>query len=289
MLKIALPNKGRLALETRELFEQAGLEVRALSDRALTASLGGEFQALFVRAQDIPEFVADGAADAGITGADLLAESGRDLTERLDLGFGRCRLVVAVREDGDINSTEEIPAGARVATVFPRTTRRYFEQRGRPITVVPMSGAVEIAPHLDIADVIVDLTSTGSTLKTNGLREVATILHSSARLVTRPEGSDLPDPARVRPLGELVTALESVLRARGQRYLMANVPRSRLPEVKEVLPGINGPTVIDILNGGVFVAVHAVVSAGELYRTIAHLKVLGAEGILVSRIERLVA
>jgi len=289
MLKIALPNKGRLALETRELFEQAGLEIRALSDRALTASLGGEFQALFVRAQDIPEFVADGAADAGITGADLIEESGRVLAERLDLGFGRCRLVVAARDDGGISAAGEIPAGARVATVFPNATRRYFERLGRPITVVPMSGAVEIAPHLDIADVIVDLTSTGSTLKTNGLREVATILESSARLVTRPEGSDRSEALRERPLAELVTALESVLRARGQRYLMANVPRSRLPEVKEVLPGINGPTVIDILNGGVFVAVHAVVSASGLYRTIAQLKVLGAEGILVSRIERLVA
>ncbi|MCL4867179.1 MAG: ATP phosphoribosyltransferase [Gemmatimonadales bacterium] len=289
MLKIALPNKGRLALETRELFEQAGLEVRALSERALTASLGGEFQALFVRAQDIPEFVADGAADAGITGADLIAESGRPLAERLDLGFGRCRLVVAAREEGPITAPDAIPAGTRVATVFPNVTRRYFAARGCEVTVVPMSGAVEIAPHLDIADVIVDLTSTGSTLKTNGLREIATILDSSARLVTRPEGANGADAGLAGPLGELVTALESVLRARGQRYLMANVPRARLPEVKEVLPGINGPTVIDILNGGVFVAVHAVVSADSLYRTIAQLKRLGAEGILVSRIERLVA
>ncbi|MDZ4673689.1 MAG: ATP phosphoribosyltransferase [Gemmatimonadota bacterium] len=289
MLKIALPNKGRLATETRELFEQAGLEVRALSDRALTASLGGEFQALFVRAQDIPEFVADGAADAGITGADLIAESGRTLAERLDLGFGRCRLVVAAREDSAITSAMEVPAETRVATVFPNITRRYFEQLGRPITVVPMSGAVEIAPHLDIADVIVDLTSTGSTLKTNGLREVATILESTARLVARAEGAAGGDRDKTRALDELATALESVLRARGQRYLMANVPRSRLADVKQVLPGINGPTVIDILNGGTFVAVHAVVATGGLYRTIAQLKALGAEGILVSRIERLVA
>lgn len=286
MLKIALPNKGRLAAETRELFEQAGLEVRALSDRALTASLGGEFQALFVRAQDIPEFVADGAADAGITGADLLAESGRDLAERLDLGFGRCRLVVAVREDSAVRRVADIPADARVATVFPGATRRYFGTLGQAILVVPMSGAVEIAPHLDIADVIVDLTSTGSTLKTNGLREVGTILESTARLVARVGGGDA---GKAQALDDLATALESVLRARDQRYLMANVPRTRLAEVKQVLPGINGPTVIDILNGGTFVAVHAVVSAAGLYRTIAQLKGLGAEGILVSRIERLVA
>jgi ATP phosphoribosyltransferase len=289
MLRIALPNKGRLAEETRELFEQAGLEIRALSERALTASLGGEFEALFVRAQDIPEFVADGAADAGVTGFDLIAESGRPLDERLDLGFGRCRLVVAVRDDSPVTSVANLPAETRVATVFPHITREFFAGQGRPVTLVPMSGAVEIAPHLGIADVIVDLTSTGSTLKTNGLRELATIATSSARLIVRPAGQPGRPAPEARALDELVTALSSVLRARGQRYLMANVPRARLDEVKQIVPGINGPTVIDILNGGVYVAVHAVVAAATIYRTIADLKALGAEGILVTRIERLMA
>ncbi|HUG27289.1 MAG TPA: ATP phosphoribosyltransferase [Gemmatimonadales bacterium] len=289
MLRIALPNKGRLAEETRDLFEQAGLEVRALSERALTASLGGEFEALFVRAQDIPEFVADGAADAGITGFDLIAESGRSLDELLDLGFGRCRLVVAVRDDSPVTSVLNLPAETRVATVFPHITREFFAGQGRPVTLVPMSGAVEIAPHLGIADVIVDLTSTGSTLKTNGLRELVTIATSSARLVARPVGETGRPTPEARALDELVTALSSVLRARGQRYLMANVPRARLDEVKQVVPGINGPTIIDILNGGSYVAVHAVVAAATIYRTIADLKALGAEGILVTRIERLMA
>jgi ATP phosphoribosyltransferase len=289
MLRIALPNKGRLAEETRELFEQAGLEIRALSERALTASLGGEFEALFVRAQDIPEFVADGAADAGVTGFDLIAESGRPLDELLDLGFGRCRLVVAVRDDSPVTSVATLPAETRVATVFPHITREFFAGQGRPVTLVPMSGAVEVAPHLGIADVIVDLTSTGSTLKTNGLRELVTIATSSARLVTRPGGETGRPTPEARTLEELVTALSSVLRARGQRYLMANVPRTRLDEVKQVVPGINGPTVIDILNGGAYVAVHAVVAAATIYRTIADLKALGAEGILVTRIERLMA
>src|SRR5439155_23695144 len=141
-------------------------------------------------------------------------------------------------------------------------------------------GAAEIAPHLGIANVIVDLTSTGSTLKTNGLVEVGTILCSTARLVA---GRGAASP----PLEELVTALASVIRARGQRYLMANVPKESLGRVKEVLPGLNGPTVIDIVNGGRFVAVHAVVAAEGIYRTIAMLKQIGAEGVLVTRIERL--
>ena len=285
MLKIAIPNKGRLYQDTRALMEEAGLEVRALSDRALSASLGGEFEALFVRAQDIPELVADGAADLGITGYDLIAESERGLSELLDLEYGACRLVVAASEERNLGFLENLPPDTKVATVFPNSTRRFFTDRKLAITLVPMSGAVEIAPHLGIADVIVDLTATGSTLRSNGLREVATIFESTARLIARTSMS----PAQLRMSDELVTALTSVLKARGQRYLMANVPRDRLAEVKEVLPGLNGPTVIDILNGGRHVAVHAVVAARTVYRTISELKNLGAEGILVSRIERLMS
>ena len=289
MLKIALPNKGRLSEDTRELFEDAGLAIRARGERALTASLGGEFEALFVRAQDIPEFVADGAADAGVTGWDLVCESERALEMRLDLEFGRCRLVIAAREESGVISLDDIAGAARVATVFPRITRRFFEGTGRAVQIVPVSGAAEIAPHLGIADIIVDLTSSGSTLRVNGLREVATVLESSARLITaqRVSGASIADDGKARALDELVTALESVLRARGQRYVMANVPRDALARVKEVLPGLNGPTVIDILNGGSHVAVHAVVPAASIYRTIAALKALGGAGILVTRIERL--
>ncbi len=287
MLKIALPNKGRLADKTRELLADAGLEVRGRGERALTASLGDEFEALFVRAQDIAEFVADGAADAGVTGRDLVEEAGRELHELLDLEFGRCRLVVAAKEDTGITTLASLPHAARprVATVFPKLAARYFAGLGRPVEIVPVSGAAEIAPHLGIADLIVDLTSTGSTLKVNGMREVATVLQSSARLVTSP--ATFADPARRGPLEGLATALASVLRARGQRYVMANVPRSALDRVRAVLPGLNGPTVIDIMNGGSCVAVHAVVAAKSIYRTIADLKSLGGEGILVTRIERL--
>lgn len=287
MLRIALPNKGRLSDEARELFTDAGLEVRAAGPRALTASLGGEFQALFVRAQDIPEFVADGAADAGITGFDLVRESGRALDELADLEFGRCRLAVAARDESGVNALDDIAEGARVATVFPRITEQFFRERGQVVTVVPVSGAAEIAPHIGIADVIVDLVSTGSTLRVNGLREIATVLESSSRLIASP--TVRADTARARALDELVAALSSVIAARGKRYVMANVPRARLDDVKRIVPGLNGPTVIDIMNGGAFVAVHAVVGVATIYRTIADLKALGAEGILVTRIERLMA
>lgn len=287
-LRIALPNKGRLAEASLELLERAGLEAAMSADRALRADLGDDFTALFVRANDIPEFVADGAADLGITGSDLVEEAGRPVATLLALGFGRCRLVVAGR-DGEWDDVEEIPDGVRIATSFPRTTARWFAGRGKRVELVPVSGAAEIAPHIGVADVIADLVSTGSTLKVNGLRELATIARSEAVLVAREGLADGESAAGDAPrrIRELRTALESVLRAEGKRYLMANVPRRALPDLKAVLPGLNGPTIVDVMDSGAHVAAHAVVDKADVYRTIAALKELGAEGILVTKIERL--
>ena len=281
MVRIALPNKGRLTEDITALLDDAGLPIRGRSERALTASLGDAFEAIFVRARDIPELVADGAAAAGITGWDLVRESGRSLTSLLDLELGRCQLVVAARQDKGPRSIEEVGPRARVATCFPRVARAYFAERRIDAELVQVSGAVEAAPHLGIADMIVDLMSSGSTLRVNGLAPIATVLASSARLVTR--ASETPAP-EVR---DLATALASVLRARGKRYLMANVPREKLASVREYLPGLNGPTVSELSGGGHFVAMHAVVAAEGVYRTIGALKELGCEGILVTRIERL--
>ena len=183
MLRIAVPNKGRLANQTLTLFEKAGLKAESRVDRALVAALGKEFQAIFVRAQDIPEFVADGAADMGVTGADLVAERGQPVRELLDLDFGRCRLAVAVREEWPVQEPGELESGTRVATSYHNVTKRYFDGVGVDIKFGPVSGAAEIAPHLGVAVVIVDLVSTGSTLKVNGLREIATFLQSSAWLI----------------------------------------------------------------------------------------------------------
>lgn len=282
-MKVAIPNKGRLAEGALDLLQRAGLRAEGRGERALQASLGNGFTALFVRARDIPEFVADGAADAGITGLDVIEETGCEVDLLLDLEYGRCRLVVAAHEDG-VSDVADLPEGTRVATAFPRLTRRFFGARDLPVEVVTVSGAAEIAPHIGVADVIVDLVSTGSTLKTNGLKEVATVLESTAHLVARRAGDN--DDAVNGKLRELVPALESVLRARNKRYLMANVPRDRLADVKRVLPGISGPTVVDVVDSGM-VAAHAVVDEADVYRAIADLKDLGATGILVTKIERL--
>ncbi len=285
-MRIAIPNKGRLSESALDLFERAGLKAEFRAERALVAKLGSHFQAIFVRAQDIPEFVADGAAELGITGRDLVEEASRpEIIELLDLEFGRCRLVVAVKEESSATEPADLPEGTRVATSFPGCARRYFESLGTSIRIVPVSGAAEIAPLLGVADVIVDLTSTGSTLRVNGLREVGTILESSALLIANREALAEEEAGRA---GEgLVAAVGSVLRAREKRYLMSNVPRDRLEELRSVLPGISGPTVVDVLDKGAWVAAHAVVDADAVYEIIGRLKELGAEGILVTRIERL--
>lgn len=278
MVRVALPNKGRLSEEIRALFDDAGLPIRGRSERSLVASIGDEFEAIFVRAEHIPTLIADKAADVGITGWDLVSEADRDLVSLLDLEFGRCRLVVAAKSGA--GGLPQAGSSCRVATKFLRLTRKYFAEHDVKAEIIPFHGAVEVAPHIGVADYIVDLTSTGSTLRVNGLVELETILESTARLVGRNE-------ERAPEIGDLTSALASVLRAREQRYLMANVPRSALDKVQDALPGLNGPTLSEVQGDGHFVAMHAVVPALLVYRTVSRLKALGCQGILVTRIERL--
>lgn len=284
-MRIALPNKGRLSDGVRTLFERAGLDLRFRGDRALQASFGEDRTALFVRSADIPEFVANGAADLGVTGLDLVEEAERDVTTLLDLGFGRCRLGLAVRNDDPAQDVSQLPAGVRVATSFVNLTRRYLERNSVRAEIVPIGGAAEVTPLLGVADAIVDVIDTGSTLRTNGLREIGSILNSSAVLIANPAA--LADEARGRELTDFAGTLESVLRARGKRYLMANVPRAALAEIRRILPGINGPTIVNVLDDTEIVAAHAVVNSWEVDRVITELKAVGAAGILVTPIERL--
>lgn len=259
-----------------ELLEAAGIRIEGAPDRQLIAGEADDrVEALFTRAKDIPEFVAHGAADAGISGRDIVAESGADVEELVDLGFGTCRLVVAAPEgwDGDWED------GLRVATSFPDLTRQHFEDRGVDVEIVTVSGAAEATPHVGVADLIVDLTSTGTTLARNRLEVVEEILASSARLIA--------DPDAVDEVEELAFAVRSVVRARDKKYLMADIPEAVLDDVAELLPGLEGPTVVPIEKPD-WVAIQVVVDAGEIYEKIHALEKLGAKGILVTPIERLV-
>ncbi|MFC4988999.1 ATP phosphoribosyltransferase [Saliphagus infecundisoli] len=281
-MRLAVPNKGRLHEPTIDLLERAGLHVENGADRKLYAeTVDPDVTLLFVRAADIPEYLADGAADLGITGLDQVRESGHDLADLLDLEFGRCRLVLAVPEDGDVASVEDL-AGKTVATEFPTITREFFAETGVDPSIVEVTGATELTPHVEMADAIVDITSTGTTLKVNRLQVIEEVLSSSVRLFAR---EDVREEPKVR---EIRTALSSVLSADGKRYLMMNVPEDRLEDVREVIPGLGGPTVMDIADGDGTVAVHAVVSERDVFETITEVKKRGASGILVTEIERLV-
>ncbi|RDI71705.1 ATP phosphoribosyltransferase [Halopelagius longus] len=289
-MRIAVPNKGRLHDPSVELLERAGLHIEDGTDRKLYANtVDPDVTVLFARAADIPEYVRDGAAEVGITGLDQVRESGHDLTELVDLEFGTCRLVLAAPEDGDIETVEDVD-GKTVATEFPHIAREYFAEKGVDADVVEVSGATELTPHVEMADAIIDITSTGTTLRVNRLAIVDEVLESSVRLFARP---DVVEDPKVE---QLATAFESVRAAEDKRYLMMNAPRERLDDVREVIPGLGGPTVMDIAGSDDAddgtasgdVAVHVVVDERDVFEVVNDLKDVGASGILVTEIERLV-
>jgi ATP phosphoribosyltransferase len=280
-MRVAVPNKGRLHEPSVELLDRAGLPIERTADRKLYAdTVDPEVSVLFARAADIPEYVRDDAAAVGITGRDQVVESGADLVELVDLEFGRCRLVLATPEDGDVAAPADL-AGGTVATEFPTITREYLDREGVDADVVEVTGATELTPHVEMADAIVDITSTGTTLRMNRLAEIDEVLESSVRLYAHP---DRADDEKVQ---QLVTAFESVLAAEGKRYVMLNAPADRVDEVRDVIPGLGGPTVMDVA-GEDIVAIHVVVDERDVFETVADLKSVGASGILVTEIERLV-
>jgi len=180
-IRIAIPSKGRLHKPSLDLLAKAGFKIEATS-RAYAVKID-DLEVIFARAADIPVYVHFGAVDMGITGHDLVLEKGADVYELLDLGFGWCKMVVAVPEDSNISSVYELPQGSRIATSFPRITSNYFNSLGLKIEVIEVEGAVEITPRLGLADAIVDLSTTGKTLRENGLKEIAVILEATARLI----------------------------------------------------------------------------------------------------------
>jgi len=285
MVRIAIPNKGRLNQSSIRLMNRIGFPVPEAANRTLLAEFGkGRYQILLARAQDIPELVELGAADLGITGLDILRESARKVDTVMDLDFGRCRLVLAVPEESEIREPGQVRDGCTVATTFPRLTSEYFAGLGKKVDIAEVSGATEVAPSIGLADVVTDLTETGSTLKLNHLREVATILESRAVMVANPR-SKAEKAARME---EVTSAVASVMNASRKRYLMANVPKANLPQLNTLLPGVSGPTVMNIMGRDDLVAIHAVTNEDEVNAVIAMLKSAGATGILVMPIERMV-
>jgi ATP phosphoribosyltransferase len=282
-MTLAVPNKGRLVEPTLHLLHDAGL-VFEERDRSLVSRVENvDLDILFVRTNDVVEFVRDAVADLGITGRDLLVEADVDLPVVRALGYGRCRLAAAVPEDAPQRSIEEL-AGLRIATAHPRTTQRWFADRSINVGVIPLSGAVEVAPRLGLAEAIVDLVSSGATMATNGLRPIGDLLASEAILVGNPGALG----ARAADVERLVTMLGAVLEGRRRKYVMMNAPAERLAELEALLPGLESPSVIPLAHAGM-IAIHAVVGSDDVWGLLPRLKAAGASGILVLPIEKLVA
>ena len=284
-LKIAIPNKGRLSEDVFDLLQRAGLTISKQESRRLYATTqDGNYTIIFVRTQDIPSFVNDGVTDIGITGYDVVMESGANVVDILDLNFGRCTLIVAAKEDSDYNSPEEIPDGIKIATSFPNLTRKYFEKLGKKVHITEVSGATEVTPQLGLADIITDITSTGSTLKVNKLKIIGEILKSSAVIIGRP--GILED--HNEKINTFIRAIKSAIDAEEKKYLMANIPKSALAEIKTFLPGLTSPTVIGLLDNSDNVAIHVVVEKKSIYNSIDKLKQLGATGILILTVDQMI-
>ncbi len=283
--KMAVPNKGRLHDRTIELLLKSGLDLGEDWGRKLyVTAKNQDIEILFVRAQDIPRFVAIGAVDLGITGQDQIADSGSVLKEVLELDFGHCRLSVAVPEQSDIKTVDDIKDGCRVATSFPNVTKRFFDSKGKKVEIVNVSGAAEIMPYIGVSDIIVDLVSSGATLKTNRLVEIETLVRSQAVMVT----SDKAMEANGTKIMDIVNSVKSVIDAENKKYLMADVPTSKLPEIDRLFPGVAGPTVMNISGRSDMVAIHVVVDSKSVFDSVNQLQKLGAKGILTLPIERLV-
>ncbi len=278
---MALPSKGRLREPSWSLLEASGVDPQEPGERVLQAHCrNAEIDLLFVRADDVPEYVQDGVVDCGITGLDLVFERDSDVEVLLRLGYGSCSLQAAVSMEDSATEIADLE-GRRIATSHPRIAAQVLAERGIKAELVSVAGSVEISPRLGLADAIIDLVSTGSTLRTNGLRSVGILFESEAVLVGRKGSTDLE--ARKT----LTTVLGSVINARANRYLLCNVAKERLNDVLAVLPTSGSPTVMDLATPGV-VAVHALVPAADIWSLLPRLERSGASSILTLPVERMV-
>jgi ATP phosphoribosyltransferase len=275
-LRIGVPSKGRLSELAGELLKQAGLSFRR-QERSLFARVGEmPIDVTFLRTDDIPVLCAEGAIDMGLTGSDLLAESGADVLTRLELGMGRCKLALCVPEDSSIHTPSQL-AGKRVATSFPNVTRKYLAEHKADVHLVNLGGSVEIMITLGVADAIVDLVETGSTLAANQLRVLAEIGRYETVLIQNKarRESELAD--------RVVRRLEGVVIARSWSLLEYNLPRNKLAEAEKITPGFNSPTV-NALEDPAWCAVRVMVRRSEVIEVMEKLEKLGAHAILETQI-----
>ncbi len=279
-LKIAIQKSGRLNEKSVELLKNCGLNFENYKSSLISPVSNFPLEILFLRDDDIPEYVQDGIADLGIVGENVIQETEVQVSYLQKLGFGKCSLKIAVPNNAEINDVTDLN-GKSIATTYPVILKKHLQQLGITADIRTISGSVEISPGLGLADAICDLVSTGGTLKSNGLKPFADVMSSEAVLIGR-AGSENEDLIQ-----ELIQRVQSVLRAKETKYVVLNVERNNLEKVLGLLPGVKSPSVVPLAESE-WVAVHTVIPERDFWSRISQLKQAGAQGIVVMPIEKII-
>lgn len=279
-LKIAIQKSGRLNEKSVQLLKNCGLQFENYKSSLITSVFNFDLEILFLRDDDIPEYVQDGIADLGIVGENVIAETQAEVDYLQRLGYGKCTLKIALPSDSAIQSLQDLQ-GKSIATSYPVILKQFLDRYAIEAEIRTISGSVEISPGLGLSDAICDIVSTGGTLRSNGLKPFADVMASEAILIgTQGIGNH---PVVV----ELLQRIQSVLRAQETKYVVLNIERDKLPEIVALLPGVKSPTIMPLAEEG-WVAVHTAISEQDFWEKINKLKAAGAQGIMVMPVEKIV-
>lgn len=283
-LKIAIQKSGRLTDDSLALLRACGLDFEFQKQSLYSPCRNFDLDVLALRDDDIPEYVQDAVADLGIVGENIVREKQARVETITKLGYGHCRLSLSVPQRSSIRSVKQL-RGKRIATTYPSTLRRYLRRQNVRAEIIELSGAVELAPTLDVADAICDIVSTGTTARVNGLRPLETVLVSEAALVAN--RGMLRDPKKNILVERLLIRISGSLQARGKRYMMMNAPTSAVPRLKRIIPSLKSPTIVPLAEEGM-VALHSVIAEDVFWDVMENLKKAGASDIVVVPIETII-
>jgi ATP phosphoribosyltransferase len=281
-LKLAVQKSGRLSESSLNLIKECGITFQTRMARLKANAFNFPMEFLYLRDDDIPGYVADEVADVGIVGKNVLLEKNEDLEIVKELGFSKCRLSIAVPKEFDYRGVQSLE-GMNIATSYPVILSKYLEQQGVSADIHEISGSVEIAPSIGLAEAVCDIVSTGSTLVSNGLVEVEVILNSEAVLVARPELTG----SKREVLDQLLFRINAVQAANNNKYILLNAPDKSITRITELLPGMRSPTIVPLAQEG-WSSLHSVVKEDDFWEVIGNLRDAGAEGILVVPIEKMI-
>jgi len=281
-IRIAVQKSGRLSESSLKLIRECGIHFNNGKGRLKAVSHNFPAEFLFLRDDDIPGYVEDNVADIGVVGENVMLEKEKDVSLIKKLGFSKCRLSLAIARDKEYSGIQDFE-GMNIATSYPRVLNRFFEERGIKAHLHEISGSVEIAPSIGLADAVCDIVSSGSTLLSNGLKEVETILKSEAVLIGNKTISD----ERLKALDQLLFRMDAVQKGNNNKYVLLNAPAEATDTVIDILPGMRSPTVLPLAMPG-WNSIHSVIKEDEFWEIIEQLKDAGAEGILVVPIEKMI-